>query len=365
MNRSFSLYLDFLRCVAALTVFAAHLMHTQFRSFSQETAIAFDYAVDAVMLFFVISGFVIAYAASHRDRHMPAFLFNRLTRLGSVAVPAIALTYLADSIGFAVRPELYSKVFKGDDDTLVTLFQGFSLTNEWAWGTAQIGSNIPLWSLSYEWAYYLLFAVAFWMRGWRSILLLAILIPMIGINVILLLPAWLLGACAWRWSTIAAPHRPVLHLVLAALMILTYFGLKHVGADILLEAVGTQMFVIVSDQPLGRSSEFLFGTICALLLALHLILVARACAASNMVWPTAVARLVRWFAGASFSIYAVHFPILLLAAALIPEEITGNYRAVWLTVIVLSLCLIFAACFERPLPRLRTALRTLFQARGA
>jgi peptidoglycan/LPS O-acetylase OafA/YrhL len=47
---------------------------------------------EAVMAFFVLSGFVIAYVADQRETTLQAFAAARLARLYSVIIPAMLLT---------------------------------------------------------------------------------------------------------------------------------------------------------------------------------------------------------------------------------------------------------------------------------
>ncbi len=59
MNKSFSLYLDVIRFSAAMVVF---LSHTASSSLTDEFLWQFkDYSQTAVMIFFVLSGYVIAF----------------------------------------------------------------------------------------------------------------------------------------------------------------------------------------------------------------------------------------------------------------------------------------------------------------
>ena len=66
MNRATSLYLDLVRFTAALVVFFGHICGSRFTGglFWQVG----PYADEAVDVFFVLSGFVIAYVAENRER---------------------------------------------------------------------------------------------------------------------------------------------------------------------------------------------------------------------------------------------------------------------------------------------------------
>src|ERR1700691_426345 len=104
MNRETSLYLDAVRFFAALTVFVAHISGARF------TAGLFwrtePYANEAVIVFFVLSGFVIAYVAERSEVTPRAFAIARLARIYSVALPALVMTFALDAIGPARPPGL-------------------------------------------------------------------------------------------------------------------------------------------------------------------------------------------------------------------------------------------------------------------
>jgi peptidoglycan/LPS O-acetylase OafA/YrhL len=55
-----------------------------------------------VIIFFVISGYVIAASADRPDQTQSNYTADRLTRLSSVVIPALALTYCFDAIGSKV-----------------------------------------------------------------------------------------------------------------------------------------------------------------------------------------------------------------------------------------------------------------------
>jgi peptidoglycan/LPS O-acetylase OafA/YrhL len=53
---------------------------------------------EAVDVFFVLSGFVIGYATDSRERTPLTYAINRLARIYSVAIPALAATFILDGI---------------------------------------------------------------------------------------------------------------------------------------------------------------------------------------------------------------------------------------------------------------------------
>mgnify|MGYP003650489555 CR=1 FL=1 len=71
MSRSFSLYLDVLRLVAALAVVLAHWAFPRFTNGDHMWMRRHDLGGDGVSVFFVLSGLLIAYAAQKRANEGP------------------------------------------------------------------------------------------------------------------------------------------------------------------------------------------------------------------------------------------------------------------------------------------------------
>lgn len=94
--------------IAALAVFDSHMIHRHFGDRPLNPRINFDYSADAVVLFFVLPGYVVSYAAdANRQSGATVFLFNRVTRLRSVVIPAIVLTRPLDAVGAGFAPDMY------------------------------------------------------------------------------------------------------------------------------------------------------------------------------------------------------------------------------------------------------------------
>mgnify|MGYP001797543697 CR=1 FL=1 len=190
-----SIYMDVLRIVAAMAVLIDHLLLRRYHGTPRDLNAGFDFGADAVMVFFAISGFVIAHAAADRDPG--SFAFARLTRLWSVMVPAVVLTFALDTWGRAINPGVYDGSFFNQLAFHDYIFFGLTFSNEWLWQSSRIGINGPLWSLSYEAAYYVLFAIALYMRGWLRWAVLAAGAAVFGPFVLLYMPAWLAGVAAY------------------------------------------------------------------------------------------------------------------------------------------------------------------------
>src|SRR5260221_2866461 len=174
MNRSLSLYLDFVRVCAALIVALHHAALFKFGTLLPNAFVSTG--TDPVVVFFVLSGFVIAYTAEAKDKTATDYGLHRLARLYSVMLPAVALTFALDALGWQMFPALYADHWTDPatvsnldrPPSLQALLTVFFVNQVWsidAWP----GTNSPFWSMGYEAPYYLLFAFYYYGRGWIRI----------------------------------------------------------------------------------------------------------------------------------------------------------------------------------------------------
>jgi peptidoglycan/LPS O-acetylase OafA/YrhL len=77
MTNALSLYLDALRFGAALTVFVSHYSTGRI---SGGLFWQFDRGRTAVLVFFVLSGFVIAWVSERRERTLEEYCLSRVAR---------------------------------------------------------------------------------------------------------------------------------------------------------------------------------------------------------------------------------------------------------------------------------------------
>src|SRR5438128_9706281 len=104
MTNALSLYLDALRFGAALTVFVSHYSTGRI---SGGLFWQFDGGRTAVLVFFVLSGFVIAWVTETRERTFEEYTLSRLARLYSVIIPVFIVTAVLDHLAIAIDPGLY------------------------------------------------------------------------------------------------------------------------------------------------------------------------------------------------------------------------------------------------------------------
>jgi peptidoglycan/LPS O-acetylase OafA/YrhL len=356
MTRGFSTYLDGARAAAAILVLLSHMGYGRFTGGDLQIIRDFNLGSDAVVIFFVLSGFVIAYAADQRDAGFGGFAFNRMTRLWSVAIPALALTLAADALGSHLAPADYDGWWHHKAPSWLTAPMALGFFSEWTGFGFRIGTNGPWWSLSYEAAYYILFAIFTYMTGARRVMLLVLAVLLIGVKPMLLLPSWLLGVAVYRLLKQAdAPTNRLRWQLLAALPVVLYALLQSISAPLILELWGKVTFGPVM-WGLRFSDEPLWNLLIGALFALHLYAVGRLMADANAE-RRLISNTVKWLAGASFSIYLVHYPLLMLFDVFIPNFAPAFLHHIILFAVTLAVCLLFAQAFERPLPRFRALLR--------
>jgi peptidoglycan/LPS O-acetylase OafA/YrhL len=311
MNKSTSLYLDLVRALAALMVF---LSHARFPFFSQGQNWLPNFGHEMVVIFFVLSGFVIAYAASKKDHTWQEFASDRLSRLYSVVIPALLLTAVLDFVGQHFSPGTYASEVRSDHYGVRMVLAGLYLNQSWAFAI-KAGSNSPLWSLAYEFWYYFLFGGCIYARrGWK-LAFIAIFIAMTGYKIPLLLPAWLVGVgcyyiCQQRRIPAAAAAPVAIISLVWVLLVLS--GVSHLPGHI--ENWNP-------EAPLFFSGKFVSDILLSLLVGANFVAVdamlRRRPTPNPKGWGSQV---IRYFAGRSFALYVFHFPVLVFCKAIIPFD---------------------------------------------
>jgi peptidoglycan/LPS O-acetylase OafA/YrhL len=330
MTKALSLYLDMLRFSAAFAVFLAH--YSVQRISGGFFWPLFTYGHSAVVVFFVLSGFVIAWVTETRKRGLGDYVLSRAARLYSVIIPAFIITTAANSLGEAVDPQLYAAVRNDVTPHPLLSYAASAVFFGQSWTLDLLpGSNVPYWSLNYEAWYYVIFAVAVFLRGWCRIAALGAAALLAGPKILVLLPIWLMGAAAWRWRA-KFPRRLAEPLIVGSLTVW-----------IVLEAMGgQQLFRHTNSAWLPSDStgyDYLLGGLIALLIV--------GLANTKLPMPgLRFERLVRSLAGTTFGLYLLHFPLLNFFAAIIPGTPDEAIRRILIFVFALGTALAVAWFIE-------------------
>lgn len=142
--------LEMLRGAAASYVVAGHVFIPAL-GLRGAAALPLLFGQEAVIAFFLLSGFVIYYSThGHRDQSFRGYFLRRFLRIYPVFLLALVLSCTTEVLrGYPLVPW---REIAGN----ALMLQDFSLGKPGVWFNA-CGGNVPLWSLSYEWWFYLLF----------------------------------------------------------------------------------------------------------------------------------------------------------------------------------------------------------------
>lgn len=343
-------WMDTARAVLAVTVAFSHawlLFVTDHRPGDPLIGYPFYFAAGfahtAVILFFVLSGFWIAKSVEALDARgwsWRSFLMDRWTRLGIVVVPALILGGTLDAIGlWMLRTPVHlnaGRVWFLPDDMASALTPLTMLGNL---GFVQsilvkpLGSNGPLWSVAFEFWFYIWFAGVWLTVRHRRVqpVLIALGLCLLSYDLAAGFIAWLMGAAAWLLRG-RVPRR--WFVTICALF----------GAVLLWARIGDRM------------GEDLVVAIAAALFLVALL-------QRNPRFPALLAPIARFGSVGSFSLYAIHFPIMALIAGTTvwPQQLrpAGPGIAAALAAVALSIgaAILFARVTERNTGRLRALLR--------
>lgn len=333
MGKTLSLYLDALRFAAAFVVF---LSHYSTHGFSGGLFWQIEpYGRTAVLVFFVLSGTIIAYVSEKREASLGEYAVSRIARIYSVVLPALAVTALLDAIIPSAAPELNGSTL-GFASSVLFLGASWNLT-------MHPGSDLPFWSLNYEVWYYVLFGAATFLRSHTRALTLLVSALLAGPKVLLLFPVWLMGVAAWRWR-MRIPERIGPLLIFFAMV--SFFALELMGGQKAFWRANTPW---LTDQ--YSLYDYIFGVIVAVFIL----------GLSRSRLPELGPRLagaVTWLAGASFGLYLLHYPLLRFFAELLGEPRDGFSSRIVLFVLSLGCSIALARAFEQSKAVYRTILKS-------
>lgn len=348
MTIALSLYLDALRFGAAFTVFLSHYAVGRFSGglFWQLT----QFGRTAVIAFFVLSGFVIAWISQTREQRLGEYALSRAARLYSVIIPAFVLTAVLDRVGFAIDPRMYVSEWGLGAGQLLLRYAASTVFLGESWTLAiQPGSDMPFWSLNYEAWYYVLFAAAAFLRGRLRIAVLLAAALLAGPKILLLFPVWLMGVAAWRW-------RARLPAELGAPV-----GLTAVAAFVVLEGLGGQQLFWQAHTPWLQSEYSAYDYVLGAIVACFIVGLANTRLAMP---PPAAVRLIRWLAGTTFGLYLMHYPLLNFFAAVVPGATDAALHQVLVFGLSLGGSLTVARLAEQRKGVLKRLLRSGLAAAG-
>lgn len=333
MNPVLSVWLDLCRVLAALFVFLGHAVGLEVAP-SIMSKVWHRSADDAVTVFFVISGLVIAHATARSHVTWRDYALARMSRVYSVALVAVVFAYVVDKVGMQIRVEEYAPEWQYPRPWLFMPFHWAFLGETWV-GSIQPFSAAPYWSLSYEVWYYVLFGCLTYARGWAKWPLVAVVCAIMGPRIWLLMPIWWLGVGLYRflprWDASAWAGRTMMAVALVAYGIFMASGARDRMDAASQDWYGWFSTFLPRPFERGATVHALSDYVVALMFALFVLGCARCELGLGSRWD----RLVKWLASYTFTFYLVHFTLLTFCLALGQRSVGWGAFAVIFVVIVL------------------------------
>lgn len=273
----------------------------EYSIFENILAISTSYGFQSVLIFFVLSGYLVSKSAiriinKNSKKSLKDYFIDRIFRIHVVLIPALILTFFLDQITISITSidtilqRLTLENFVGNIFLLQEIF------------VDRFGSNGPLWSLSYEFWYYMLFPLGYLVYKYKFkvnylmaffFLLIALLLP-ISIKKYFLI--WLVGA------SINFIKKPI-------------FNSFYIPFTIFLS-----MFILSSSYFDLKIIGFIYYFIMSLFLALTINSLVFIKLQPNLIFK----KISSFFADFSYSLYLVHYPFLVLLSALLPTLTNKN-----------------------------------------
>ena len=363
----YSLYLDVLRFAAAATVYFSHAGQYPFvpkGAAGAGMALLQPYGAAAVTIFFVLSGYVIAYVVATRERDLRSYAVSRISRLYSVVIPALVLTLVLDSWGSAIDPHLYAEhIVAPKPITASGYVASFFLVNEFqVFGFHGIGpgSNGPWWSLSFEAAYYLLAAIALFARP-RALAIVAGLILLLacGRTIAALAPLWALGFVLYhrREALGRALPFPWLMWALSVAAIIALPQLIPKSPE-----MNFGVHFPWARQELNRNLAEDYAVAAAV--ALHLVAASRLFRDLKGIGPRTVSA-IRFLGAMTFPLYAMHRPAMFFLAAINPWSNTSPVGIAVVTLVIAAGAMLVTPLCDALKTQMRRWLLHAWPARAA
>lgn len=320
-----------------MAVCAQHLRAALFRDysdlqqhhfFSQGFYLLTGLGHQAVIVFFVLSGFLVGGSVIKKGYSLSfsIYIFQRLTRLWTVLIPSLLFTAITDVLVGCWAPG----ILRGDYLAIWSSgpsFESYSNSIETFFGNLfflqniivpVFGVNSPLWSLANEFWYYLLFPLVFVAASSGFGRTGRVVAAISSCSLLLILPRavslyfsiWSLGAVSFflsvRLEVLSHNFKPLLKRLLA---LASFFV-----------CILSLLLCKKTFYPSPFASDFLVGASFAILICLLSGLRPIKISLFPRSINSRVARYVQYLSESSFSLYVYHFPLILLLVSLFPRK---------------------------------------------
>jgi len=313
VTAALSVWLDLCRVLAASVVVFGHARALEITPAS----VGLHWhrtADDAVIAFFVISGFVIAWSTARARDGLRGYVEARASRVYSVAIPAVLLVLVLDHIGMRLNVNEYAPEWQYPKPWLFVPFHWTFLGGTW-FGPMDPFSMASYWSLPYEVWYYALFGCATLLQGRARWIGVALVFAFMGPRMWLLLPCWWIGVLLHQHIDRLRMGQAVAWLLMG-LAVLTYVVFVTSGGRAVLDQESRDLYAwfntwLPSPFKPGGTVHALSDYAVALMFVVFVV----GAANCGHAFGPRVAALIRALAGYTFSLYLIHFSLLVLMKA--------------------------------------------------
>jgi peptidoglycan/LPS O-acetylase OafA/YrhL len=193
-----SLFLDFTRIVAALVVLYGHAVLEFYGGVDESNPFLItNMRHFAVVLFFVLSGYVIAFSTNVNNRGAKKYIVARLSRLYSMVLPALVVSFLIECM---INHFTYNS-FHLEFQSLLRYPIAVLFMNEFWMFSSAPRVNTALWSVSFEFFFYLIFGVYFYTREKvKKVIYTSVACLFAGPKILLMSPIWVAGYLAYKYN---------------------------------------------------------------------------------------------------------------------------------------------------------------------
>jgi peptidoglycan/LPS O-acetylase OafA/YrhL len=329
-----SVMLDFLRALAAQVVCVGHALNL-----ANGTTITKAPDV-GVLLFFLLSGFVIAYTLSTKSEAdsygLVSFGIERFSRIYSAFFPAIILIAAADYL-----MQYLGHPLPGDPTNLRTLFGNLTMRQGLPsdWGVSTFGSAGQLTSVAVEFHIYFFVGAIFFLLKGRNVLLcaiVAVLFSTMPFGYFLNIPGsdrslfamWLAGFAAYYVvRSIKLDGSQAIFSTVAFFGLIWYWASHRTDNDYDISNYPAFTLAFLALVIFTQSVRFL---------------------------PDSASRVIRFAADYSFSLFLVHFTVVKIVL-MIPGA--PSVKAVCSVLIANIVAIAFALAFERHYRRIANLIK--------
>lgn len=310
INENLSSFLNLSRALAAMLVLIGHIYMIVFIAQVEveknifQTFFEFigSFGHQAVMVFFVMSGFLVSKSAikALNTNNLSKYFINRLVRLHIVLIPALILTFCMDSLlinQFKEYVEIAEITIIENRTSVVGFFGNILFLQDIF--VPRFGSNGPVWSLANEFWYYVLYPLIVLVlfkhiKVGKKIFIALLVIAIfyfLPISIIKLFVLWLIGASIWY---IKKPiiKKPIISIIIFLIIFASSF------------------MDLFQRSPFGFISEVGIATSFALIINSLIFY-------EKKIVNHYYRRISHVFADFSYSLYLLHFPLLLVLNVLV------------------------------------------------